>query len=311
MSDELKMSRLLVLLFAFFITLFTYSKNNVLKRMQINSYNMIYSLTERKHDISGFTIVYFSNKRYLAKTFESVYSMMNTLKHSPLHVIVKVFAKDFDINVDCIQERIKALNEMSTSVEIQFLIFKIRLDEYFISNVSVGTYDKIVLCRLLLPFILEDKYILHMDGDAIATSDFSELINVSFIDKNLYGIRDPECFTNPVFKDYLRKHELDNTNYINGGIFFFENNDATKELFNQTMKYVNTHESKYADQDAINHVFLKNGSLGFLPEKYNCRIVYPKEKCKIHHYYGIPFAHQNRIKMKRFFKSKGITSFCG
>ncbi|OHS93463.1 hypothetical protein TRFO_40270 [Tritrichomonas foetus] len=250
------------------------------------------------------SLVYFSDINDFYTTLISVFTVVRALVNDKFIFLIKIYAYDFPPQIPHnITQHIRFLQTLNDRASIQLIRFNVSMLKSEFPNATTGSYPLIVLCRLLIPRFVFEQYILYLDSDVLCGRDFSLEIFDAINSKNqnsqrvLFGVRDIGTSLSKMRK-YYKTMGFNIRNYINAGILFMKNSYILGKLLNQSIQYVNTHKSRFSDQDAINYAFNKTYK-GMLPHEFNCHF------CRREKMNQVVFFHGRKI---RFWK-KMITKY--
>lgn len=180
--------------------------------------------------------------------------------------------------------------------KIEFINAEDKFKELIPSTVNVSSrFTKYALYRLMLPELVKDDKLLHIDADALVVGDVTDLYNTNIDDYYIAGALDIHA------DHYNLKKPLGLTDkdvYVNAGVLLMnlkkirEDKIYDKWLYDINHKAFPTH-----DQDVINKSCRKNILL--MDNKYNVSIStglnVERDKVRVMHYAGTekPFYNNN------------------
>lgn len=271
------------------ISIFTFS---ILKVKNTDSTYLISSISIQKYDITNskidsFAIAYTITPEYFHLIMVSIFSIAQ-VKKSDILINIYVFILS-DLNpADCIKNELNMVKNLSAKLRIQIIkVNPLSLESRF--NFQIIKIKPIIMLRLLMHEMLQEKYILYLDSEVIAGNDFYPHI-LSFLKTShtIYGVEDLGIQKYDHLRKILVQQKMDARFYINAGIFFFKNGPNAEKLFSAARKFANSNRLIYSDQDAINNLGPDN--IGLLPYVFNCRtgLINERGDCIFHHDTALP-----------------------
>lgn len=205
-------------------------------------------------------IVYASDDKFYKMLKCSINSIVNT-------IYISVHFHIISDNISA--ENIKDLESFVIDSGNQISVYDLKqLDMTDLVKLRLSKdWPIVAMARLHIEKIIPESInqILYLDCDTLIMKDISDLFQVKYLEKPLYGVLD--CMDNT----YKKRISLSLTDiYVNSGVLlynldFLRKNDFSTKIDNIIAKHANT--LKYPDQDVINIAFKNN--IGILPMKYN------------------------------------------
>jgi lipopolysaccharide biosynthesis glycosyltransferase len=122
-------------------------------------------------------------------------------------------------------------------------------------------YSEAAYYRLMLPFIVDEERILHLDGDTLTFSDLNELYNVDFNDNYILGFYDYWSWG----IDYLG---IKSKIYINSGVILLNLKKIREENKDLELVKLPFSHIKLTKDDQTVFNYLLYPKIGRLPSKY-------------------------------------------
>jgi len=236
-------------------------------------------------------VFYVSNRYFLFPTLSSIFQLLKTTTRARY----KVYLFLVDVSSVEVEEISKHLSRYGVRVLVlppERLSFDGSIDfsRSRIPSVALGRFcvgDMIPECHSKL---------IYLDGDVLALSDISSLIEIPIQEGFIYGVSEHLWLTKSIFGSYWKRHRLylsylgidSPKDYFNAGVFVV-NRKTWIDRGAQCLEYFGRHNNRYlyVDQSALNHVFLgKRKSLSPLynytseyamlvrPDRVSARIVH-------------------------------------
>ena len=137
-------------------------------------------------------------------------------------------------------------------------------------DISPEKMDHIgTLLRLLVPDILDSDRVIYLDCGLAINLDLKEMWDLDLQGKSIAGSVD-EGISGTYSKSQIRKIIGGDTDYLNAGVLVMDLKKIREkhDLFNESLDYLDTHpKARMYDQDALNHIFLKDKLT--IDRKYN------------------------------------------
>jgi lipopolysaccharide biosynthesis glycosyltransferase len=168
--------------------------------------------------------------------------------------------------INCEQENLKKIKQVADffSTEIKFYAVT---EDLFKNFSNPGTYSLATYLRILAPSLLPniDKAI-YLDVDIVVNGNIRALWEEDISNYSLAGVQDAILSYN-IVKDYIG-YDYFHEGYINGGVLLMNLSYWRENNIQQTLiDYLNTHQVKIVDQDAINAVL--HGTIKFIHPRWN------------------------------------------
>ena len=220
------------------------------------------------------------NKAWYRYLVVDLYSLLETNK-----TIKKIYLLLETDNAD----NVPMLNKLIQKYSVEFIL--INFNNIFDKLVAEGNinrdtiYSNFCFARLALPYLIEEDKILYIDTDAIVLKDISRIWHLDINNYYLAGCRDYGVLTDDT---YTRLGI--NGKYVNSGFILLNLKKIREDkVADKWFSFINTHELKYPDQDALN-VFCQHKIL-YIPSMYNFSAGVTKEVIchdliKVIHYAG-------------------------
>ncbi len=211
-------------------------------------------------------IVFCFDDNYVIPGNVCIFSLLKNAAKSTFYEIY-VFYREGRLSEKNINKTKIAINNFE-SYSIDFINLGTLFDlQYEVKDFTIENYF-----RLAIPeyFKLKDK-VLYLDCDTIVISDLTNLYNIDISGYAIGAVRDNLSSVNKNFQRYVKKLNVDPSNYFNSGVLLFNvskiNSEGgilfgNKELLRKSFRYV--------DQDILNIAY-QNNTL-FLSREFNYTI---------------------------------------
>lgn len=231
----------------------------------------------QKQERMNIAIIFSPNwKNYVAAELYSIF------KHNPSPIKVYLIS-DKGGELDTSQ----ILNHFGEGYETEFINAEEPFKKYIITNKNVSSrFTKYALYRLLLPELIQDDKLLHIDADAMIVSNIREMYEMDLYDYYLAGAIDIGADAYNLKRPIgLSIHD----NYVNAGVLLMNLKKIREDkLMKKWVNEANTKRFTCHDQCILNKI-CKNKIL-ILDKKYNTSIStgldITKEDVKIIHWAG-------------------------
>ncbi len=175
----------------------------------------------------------------------------------------------FCVNVE--GDNIAQIEKICSSYNSNLKVYNIT-DDLFKEFPDPGVYSIATYLRLLAPTLLRDvSKVIYIDCDVIINGSLKELYDIDLSGYSAAGVNDAST-SHDIIKDYIGYDDI-SEGYANAGVLlinlnYWREKGIQSELFN----YLNTHDVKLNDQDAINAVL--HGTIKFIHPKWNTHVGY-------------------------------------
>jgi lipopolysaccharide biosynthesis glycosyltransferase len=203
-------------------------------------------------------IIFATNNNFCQYTAVAIASLLDNNRGE--NIFLHIFT------IDCEQENLDKIRQVTNSFPASISFYPVS-KELFKDFSEPGTYSWACYLRLLAASLLSDiDKVLYLDVDIVVNGKIRDLWEENITDYSLAGLNDAILSYN-IVKDYLG-YDYYKEGYINSGVLLMNLDYWRKHNIQQKLiDYLNTHQVKIVDQDAINAVL--HGTIKFLHPKWN------------------------------------------